>query len=56
MSEDSKLVSNRMKMDCRYLDGWKAELIRMILDSDNAHKCLAHILAWKIDNNIRGGG
>ena len=50
MSEDSKLVSNRMKMDCRYLDGWKAELIRMILDADNAHKGLAHILAWKIDN------
>ena len=25
-------------MDCRYLDGWKAELIRMILDADNAHK------------------
>ena len=55
MSEDSKLVflryiNNRIKMDCRYLDGWKAELIRMILDGDNAHKGLAHILACKIDN------
>ena len=55
MSENDKLIHDRMRMDCRYLDGWKSELIRMVLDSDNAHKCLAHILAWKIDNNVRGG-
>ena len=50
MSEAMTLAHDRMRMDCRYLDAWKSELIRMILDADNAHKGLAHILAWKIDN------